>query len=159
MQISALLLAVLLVACGRSGEDKPAPRDPSFRASHTGSLDPKLPDGSELTISAAVDITDGLRAAVETALAPVMIRARSCKDTIAGTVFAEIELDAKGVVTRATVRSSPLLEGTPIAKCIETELAKMNIGPVQGAPIRINVPVTNNPLPEQPATDLVKRAQ
>lgn len=142
-----LALAMLLAACGHD-DPKAVARDPNFRASFTGSVDPKLPDGHELSISAGVDITDDLRRSVESALTTAMKTARPCMDGIYGTVFAEATFDATGKVTRAHV-ASPLLEGSPIAKCIETELGKMQIGRVDGAPIELRYPVRNMPSAEQ----------
>ncbi len=135
------------------------PRDPSFRASHTGSLDSKFPFGNELSISAGDDITEALRRSVETAMRPALTEAMTCMQGIYGTAPVEVELDASGKVTKAKIARG-LLEGTPIAECIEKAFGKMQIGAVQGAPIRISYPVRNMPSTEQvrDTAELLKKA-
>lgn len=156
------IVLVLLLACGcrdRDSTTEPGPRDPNFRASVSGSLDPTLPDGRELTITARAELADPLRRSIEAALGTAMKTARPCMEGIYGTVFAEIELDGTGNVTKSVVKS-PLLEGSPIAKCIEAELAKMKLGKLEGAPIEIRYPIRNMPSSEQmkEAAEIVKQA-
>ncbi len=141
------LALVLLVACG-SRDDRPVTRDPNFRASVSGSLDPKFPFGNELSISAGDDVTDPLRRSVETAMTGALKEAATCMEGIYGTAPIEVELDATGKVTKAKI-TSELLRDTPIATCIEKALAKMQIGAVKGAPIRISYPVRNMPSEQQ----------
>lgn len=152
-----IAFVLLLVACG-SPDDKPATRDPNFRAAVTGSLDPKLPFGNELTISAATDVTDPLRRSIETAMLVAIADAAKCMEGIYGTAPFEVELDASGKVVKAKV-SSGLLEGTPIATCIEAAFGKMQIGKVSGAPIQISYPVRNLPSAQQlqDAAQLLKK--
>jgi len=155
-----IAMTVLASACGRQQDgqqDNPA-RSTGYGLSHAGSLDPNLPDGRDLTISAAVSITDGLLKRVEVELGVAARKARACMEGIYGTAWTDLELDRTGQVTRAAVRKEGLLAGTPIGACIEDALKTMQIGVVEGAPIRIGYPVRNTPSAEQikEAAEIVK---
>ena len=153
---SARWFAVLVLAACEGRPDAPPPGPPTAVA---GSLDPKLPYGGELTISAGAGITDDVRHRIETALTAALEPALACMDGIYGTVFAELTLDASGEPARAHV-ASPLLEGTPIAACIERELAKMQVGKLDGAPVEVRYPVRNMPSQQQmqQAADVIQHA-
>jgi hypothetical protein len=150
-------MAVALVACG-GGRDEPPPSPRAGPIGVGGALDPSIPNGNELYVHSDGGVTEPLRRAVETALVHALKTARPCMEGIYGTVFAEIDFDAAGRPTRAHIRS-PLLEGSPIAKCMEKELATMSIGKADG-PVRVTYPVRNVPSAEQvkEAADIVKRA-
>jgi hypothetical protein len=62
-------------------------------------------------------------------------------------------------VTKAKVTQG-LLSDTPIAACIESAFAKIQLGAVQGAPIRISYPVRNMPSDQQmrEAAEIIKGA-
>jgi len=148
----AMLMIAMTVAVGacrqHDRQDEPA-RSTGHGLSYAGSLDPNLPDGRDLTISAGVSITDGLVKRVETELGVAARSARTCMEGIYGTAWTDIELDRTGKVTRAAVRKEGLLAGTPIGACIEDALKTMQIGVVEGAPIRIGYPVRNTPSAKQ----------
>ncbi|MBA2542754.1 MAG: hypothetical protein H0V17_24125 [Deltaproteobacteria bacterium] len=148
-------VCVFAISCG---DEQSATRSPDFRASHTGSLDPKLPSGSELTISLGTDITEALRRTVETELRAALAKAATCMEGIYGTSPLELEIDAAGKVTKAKAMLGPLSD-SPITACIETAFTAMKIGAVQGAPLRISYPVRNMPSDQQvrEASDLIKR--
>ncbi|HEU0032118.1 MAG TPA: hypothetical protein VFQ53_15900 [Kofleriaceae bacterium] len=142
------ILLVTIASCARTEEAPPsAERAPEFRASYGGSLT-KLADGGELVITARDELRDPTRQALEIELDRAMARARPCMEGIYGTVFAHLELDANGRVTKSHVES-PLLEGTPIARCIEDALRTMTAGKLAGAPIEIRYPVRNMPSAQQ----------
>jgi hypothetical protein len=149
-------LLVFLIGCGdRTDVAVVAPTAPLTVG---GALDSKLPDGNELSISSAAGVREPLRRSVEAALAKAMAKARPCMEGIYGSVFAEIELGLTGAVTRARIQS-PLLEDTPIAKCMESELQTMTIGKVEAA-VSVRYPVRNMPSAEQirEAAGIVKGA-
>jgi hypothetical protein len=152
-----LLSLVFLIGCDRP-DDPTAAAAPMAPTSVGGALDPTLPDGNELSISSQAGVREPLRRAVETALVKAMAKARPCMDGIYGSVFAEVELGRTGTVTRAHI-ASPLLEDSPIAKCMEAELATMTVGKVE-APVSVRYPVRNMPSDEQlrEAAGIVKQA-
>lgn len=149
----------LAIACGDSKPDEPARRHPDFRASYSGAVDSKLPDGRELIVSAGVELADDRRRAIESALGAALAKAMPCMEGIIGTAPTEIELDGAGNVVKARV-TRELLGGTPIAECIETALRSMRIGAIAGTPIRISYPVRNMPSAEQmrEAAEIVKQS-
>jgi hypothetical protein len=152
-------LLVLLVACGPARDDVPVTRDPNFRASHTGSLDPTFPFGNELTLSLGDDVTEPLRKSVETAMRGALGEAAKCMEGIYGTAPLEVELDASGKVTKAKITKG-LIQDTPIAACIEKAFSTMQIGAVtKGAPVRISYPVRNMPSADQirDAAEMLKK--
>jgi hypothetical protein len=150
-----LLFAIL--ACGEPRE-QPVTRDPDFHSSLRGSLDPKFPYGSELSISNRTQVTETLRRTIESAMRDALARAMTCMDGVYGSAPMELEIDATGKVTKAKVTQG-LLSDTPIAACIEAAFGKMQIGAVQGAPIQIFYPVRNMPSDQQmrEAAELLKR--
>jgi hypothetical protein len=147
-----------LAACGGGPEPEQAPREAPRSVS--GSLDPELPYGSELSISASAPVTDALRGRIEAQLRTALAQAMPCMDGIYGTAWVDVELDAKGGVTTAALRREGLLAGTPIATCIETALKTMKIGAVDGAPVHLGYPVRNMPSAAQikEAGEIVKQA-
>jgi hypothetical protein len=142
-----IAIVLLLVSCG-SRDDGPHTWQPGEPAYVTGTLDPKIPFGNELSIQANHEITDDLRRALETGMRSALVDAAACMQGIYGTAPFEMVFDATGKVTKSKVTSG-LLQDTPIAACIETAFAKLQLGPVKGSPLVVHYPVRNMPNAEQ----------
>lgn len=140
------LPVVLVAACGPPDE-VPRTVDPSVRSAVTGSLDPALPFGNELTIAMTGAVSEQVRRAIEAGIRKIQPEVAACMEGIFGTAPLEATIDVRGKVTAKV--TTGLLRDTPIAACIERAWGKLAIGAVKGAPIEIRYPVRNMPSAEQ----------